>query len=479
MVNGLGLYPMFWDVLPLTWLNASESPYQTAFVAVSWAFSAAAMGSVFIFFALGVRFFATHSWKDLLFFPSFWVLTEVAASLIGNSINYGKGNFVGFDWTINMLGYQLSQDPALLQFARIGGVFILSGVVVFLGAVAYRALFANTLREREILRMVLAICMFAWIGGHFYIIQLPRINTKAPTNRFAIIATDLHNPKYDAIQNLNIQMPLVEAASSSDIVVLPEASELFYKLQQFDIPRPHDASMYIDSAEVTGDDGFLRTRADYYDPAAKTDSYSYKHFLIPMGEYIPYLYIKAAEVLGYGKTLSFRQLINYRQHLPGNSQVVTSSSGAILGALFCNESLSPTLYRSLTVQGATVLVNMASQLWFNGSRRVFAQLQHATQVRAVENDRWLVQADNVAPAYVVDNYGRIAAQTAWGTQGAVIFYDVPLLSHMTLYSRAGLWVLLVPLVCLLWACVGVRQRFPAIISMVKEWVIPSEKQRKQ
>lgn len=169
-----------------------------------------------------------------------------------------------------------------------------------------------------------------------------------------------------------------------------------------------------------------------------------------MGEYVPYFYIAVSHALGFHDTQSFTQIMQYRQHLPGKPpSPIETSSDAVLGILYCNESISPTLYQSLTAQGANVLVNSASHLWFNGSHTVYAQLKHAAQVRAVENGRWLVEAGNVAPAFIVDAYGRVIDESEWNAQGDVLRYDIPLLTHKTLYASFGLWVLLLPLFAVL------------------------------
>ena len=136
--------------------------------------------------------------------------------------------------------------------------------------------------------------------------------------------------------------------------------------------------------------------------------------------------------------------------MPGSyPRPVLTPAGVKIGVLFCNESLSPTLYRSLTKNGAEILVNTASHLWFNRSRIVFSQMKHANAVRAVENGRWLVQANNTVPALVLDEYGRVVAQTSWETPSDVLRIHVPRLESTTPYSTLGIWVLLFPIGALL------------------------------
>jgi apolipoprotein N-acyltransferase len=72
--------------------------------------------------------------------------------------------------------------------------------------------------------------------------------------------------------------------------------------------------------------------------------------------------------------------------------------------------------------------------------RSVASREHVifSQLRAVENGRWVVQAAISGESAIVDTHGRIREHTALFTP-AILRADVPTSQARTLYTRLGDW----------------------------------------
>jgi apolipoprotein N-acyltransferase len=450
----LAIFGVSWGSLPIAWLPRDALALQYAFVFAGWALTSAAMGLSVGLWSFAVRFLATDTWLDIAYAAAAWVVLEVAASYLWLGLNWGPGGVVGPHFTLGSIGYQLASSTVLLQAAWLGGVYALSALAILIGAALWRLLTTSSVREHRALCAAAVVGVALWSGGQFFFALHPteqhaRAALDVPHATFAVLATRLGGSAYDPVKNLAQQEDLLRYAAGTDMVVLPEGSELLLKLSALGQPMPGGAGFYIDSLDVRGADGTLRTRVDYYDARSGTTTVStYKRFLLPFGEYMPYLWRYAGALLGLGNSDAFKSLAS-RAHAPGGPPgVVAAPSGAVVGVLLCSESLSPTMYRTLARGGANVLVSASSQLWFNQSRAVFVQMQHAAAVRAVESRRWFVDASNATPAFVLDEYGRVAGETPWAQTG-VIRLAVPLLFGNTPYDIMGMYVLAVPLLVLL------------------------------
>ena len=68
-------------------------------------------------------------------------------------------------------------------------------------------------------------------------------------------------------------------------------------------------------------------------------------------------------------------------------------------------------------------------------------------MRAVSLGRAYVQSNTMAPAFALDQYGQVVGETRWGEM-TVLQVRVPALTAKTLASRAGQYILFVPLAVL-------------------------------
>jgi len=145
-----------------------------------------------------------------------------------------------------------------------------------------------------------------------------------------------------------------------------------------------------------------------------------------------------------------------REYSKGTTLVLGEHEGVKIGTLFCPEIFSPELYREITDLGAEILVNISGHGIFRGSESLLSQTRAAVKLRAVENNRYLIQIINYNLSSVIDNRGNIIfASRQIGNE--IVSGKVSSLGQKTFYSYNGNWILLV---CLTIICLSILQGRP-------------------
>jgi apolipoprotein N-acyltransferase len=159
----------------------------------------------------------------------------------------------------------------------------------------------------------------------------------------------------------------------------------------------------------------------------KTSQYD-KIYLMPFGEYVP-----------------FRQWIPFIGRIPALAGEFTAGSeyslgnvdGARLGASICYEATIPQVARTMTKNGATVLVNISDDGWFGPTAAARQHLAHAI-FRSVENNRETLRVTNSGITVRIHPDGNIEDQSDL-FQPAVRKWRLNLNAELptTFYTRHG------------------------------------------
>ena len=153
-----------------------------------------------------------------------------------------------------------------------------------------------------------------------------------------------------------------------------------------------------------------------------------KVHLVPFGEYLPF-----PQLFAFAGGLT--KEVGEFQH--GVSHAPLDAGGERLAIFICYESIFPDEVRQGPLQGAQVLVNISNDGWYGDSGAWKQHLQQ-TEMRAIENDRWLLAATNTGMTASVDPYGRIVAATPRKVRTALAA-PYALRSGTTFYTRHGDW----------------------------------------
>ncbi len=124
-------------------------------------------------------------------------------------------------------------------------------------------------------------------------------------------------------------------------------------------------------------------------------SYDKEH-LVPFGEYVPSFFRwKFLEGL-------LQEVGAYSQ---GTRTEPLRTGGLALGPLVCYEAVFPWLAQERVAKGANLLLDVSNDGWFGDTAAPW-QHQALTQLRALEQKRWLVRCTNTGISSVTDSRGR-------------------------------------------------------------------------
>lgn len=436
---GLAFSVFVFTTLPLDWLGIT-SPVLGFFTALFVCIIGAASLAASFSFSMGlVHFLSKNSvMRVYALFPFAWVLNEWLGPLLFSVVHAGPFSRIHTEFSVASFSYALAESPVLLQSAWLGGIFALAALIG-IGGVGFHSAWGYV-RNGWLWRgsaFVMVAGLFI-IGGSFFHVS-PHDNGKSLSIGLITMYED-PDIYIDAqkMQQRFLQLSDFFAASSAELIVFPEDSRFLEWVHNNNLmlPKRSDGSGFIiDSATVREGDGALRPRIETYDTARMASDYHYKSVLVPLGEYVPYLYQYMLIVLGQR---------DFFHHLATTRGFESSSklaspiviSGTPVAVALCEESASPFLYRAQVRSGAQVLVNLSSHSWFHSSHLVHDATIRFAKVRAVESRRFFIRSADAAPSIIVDPQGVLVGESSW--RGASLLErDVYLRDGTTPYVRYG------------------------------------------
>jgi len=362
--------------------------------------------------------------------PAFWIMTE----LVRNYWAVG-----GFPWAA--LGYSQIPYTVILQFADIGGVYLLSALIVAVNG----ALLALVRLKR--IRMGAAVLALFTLVNLYGAYRLSWWSFPAG----GVLRTGLlqgcvelaGSREYYAGKYFQDLARLFDRAveNRAALIILPESQNPFFYSEDFyfrtfwgDRARTAGAWILLNSAAFDKNDRSIYYNSAYLIAPSGESTYRYdKNHLVPFGEYLP-----MRSLLGKFA----RPLVREVSGFTAGREMVTGSIGEIrFGTLICYEGIFPELSREWVAQGALFLINITNDAWF-GETAAAMQHLHMTALRAVENRRALVRAANTGYTALVTPLGRIRNRTNLFTEEVVVV-DVPYSDYRTFYSYAGDWTAVV------------------------------------
>jgi apolipoprotein N-acyltransferase len=264
-------------------------------------------------------------------------------------------------------------------------------------------------------------------------------HTAAPRSlRFAVVAEDVDEVR-DPNAHVSVADRLIEVARATppvDVVLLPEEFSLTSMFWSADEAKgflqSHFGNREVVIVSTRGDlfaaderNAIVEAKKLTYESTTKGEIGRYvKLNLMPLGEYAPAFTKTFFSLIGDAQLHDYIDTV--RAPIPrGSAAEAAEFRGGKIGGLRCSDMLSPSRYRSLATEGgAHVLVNLANQFWFHGSRALYWKTVQMAKVHAAQNRLPLLVANNRAPSFVVDRTGRVIAESAWGSRGA-LYVDAP------------------------------------------------------
>ena len=346
-------------------------------------------------------------------FAAFWTVVEFA-----------RGNlFGGFPW--NLGGYVFAGSDASIQLSSLVGVYGLTFVTVFIGALSVAD------RRTAVLFWLLVCAGVVWGAG--------RVET-APRDfvegvKLRLVQAGIQQPhKWDPTRQMEGLQAHVELAASEGIegithIIWPETavpyilrdhSTLAIRLGQTLLPNQHLITGALREAEDSVTNSITVINAE----GNIVGNYD-KHRLVPFGEFLP-----------------LRPLIPAWLETPVGMTDMAAGDGAktldwpglpSVSPLICYEVIFPAdAVRRSTRPGW--LLSVTNDAWFGNSTAPYQHLA-AARMRAVEQGLPMVRAANTGISAVYDAYGREVARIPLNEKG---FVDAGLPSpsqNRTVYTR--------------------------------------------
>ena len=349
-----------------------------------------------------------------LLLPAMWCVAEATRSIMFSIFFMGPGGSIGTYWNFGVLGVAGAVTP-LGYLARVVGMFGLSFIIVVVNICIFWLIQKRWKLPLSILIGIFAlglICYFVW---------------KPPANSRKIVTGYLQQSLvYQTFQGDMTYYELVgklaaELKEKTDVLVLPEYSQFFIDTEQTNTEQLKLAQ--ATAQEISNANGSIITSTENTSTGKKTNrvvlysvtgvlkAFNDKTFLIPLGEYMPYVFI------GIFKLMSQEQLLYTHQQMRQIAQ--GQSSGAVfsgennikLGSLACSGAIAPELYRSLARNGAEVLTNSANLGIFTNAPFYHQQSQQFARFIALSNARPYVQSAAGAYSYSVSGDGEFVSKT--------------------------------------------------------------------
>ena len=360
----------------------------------------------------------------LLFVPALWVALE-----------YLRGHlFTGFPWAL--LGYSQYANLAFIQVADIGGVWMVSFLVMMVNVVIYQILGArfwvlgsrmsSTRVKIKYLWLPALLLIFTLIYGYYRLSPAPlpvRLagNTQHLTPiKVSVIQGNIPQElkwemaSRDFIMEKYFDLTKQARSDDADLIIWPEASfpvvpeeePLYYERLSLFIKKTgkpflfgavtNRNGFYYNSALMISGDGVLLDRYD-------------KLHLVPFGEYIPFrsVFRSLETIVPIGDITRGRYYTLFK--IDNHKTEIKSQ----FGVLICFEDVFPELARSFVNRGADFLVNITNDAWFGKSTEAYQHLA-ASVFRAVENRVNLVRSANTGISGFISPQGRVYALAAEG-----------------------------------------------------------------
>jgi apolipoprotein N-acyltransferase len=393
----------FWSAYPVDWLGLSPGPFHIFLLCLYWIPAAITLGvgtGVFMYcyhrylLACRLQLFVRAGLVGLL-----WMLCEVFGTFVFSLYTLGPGSSISPGFSFGNTGYALAEHHVLIFGATFMGVYglcFLVGLCIFFLATL-------TFPRRACLFVILVVTAF---------IPAPSISKGAHNIQVAIVGTSFSAPAPGNLlpysERWRIHREYLDAAlkTKSSAIVLPEdmrlsswfdtEDELLTQLEA----STSNSVVLVDSNRVV-EDGVTVQRALIYDTIAHEVDYFDKQYLVPQGEFIPYVYRVLISLLyPRGSIADAVEETNYR---PGINQATVITPNYVPPVLFCFESVTPFGVRNVlkNKQDAPYVAHIVSHAWFKRDpQMLWHQLDAMLRVQALYNQVTIVQAANLAPLKV-------------------------------------------------------------------------------
>ncbi len=355
---------------------------------------------------------------DILWlFPALGVLEEWLRSFV----------FTGLPWTAIA---NLSISTPASSWLSIVGSYGLTALILFIAA-AIVLLFDRTTRKPAFISLLVSGFIIAF-SPHIEVPESPRYEAAL------IQPVTPQDQKWDNafVQTIMFELAMMsDQAANADLIVWSEAAVPMYLQRNpnwlawlYDRASQWKAPLVFGSLQV-GKGGKAQSGMFLLEQHNQSLQFVGKHHLVPFGEYVPSWLPFLGKIVP--NLADFHPATDNGILTLTNSEIETQKFGSII----CYESIFPEEAFHRVRHGANVLIVITNDTWYGTSPAAWQHFQ-ASQVRAIENGRYVLRTANSGISAIIAPNGNITATMPWWEKGIVRGKYEPLY-HQTLYQKWG------------------------------------------
>lgn len=401
------------DAYPADWLGGATRMQQLIVIGGCWFGTAFSIALGYVLIGVLIRRVQSVGvWGHSVLYAATFVLGEIVGSIFFSLYTYGTGGSVNAFFGFSKIGFTLSEHGLLKYLAVIAGVYGLSFVLALLASLAVRCIQKEkTIRKKVAVSIILTLIYV--LSG--FISWTPDRQT---TTTVAAVATRF--PSYASLSEHELasrQRELVSGIhtalrANAQVVVLPEDARYGYDkdtnllLESLALtPHVQDA-VVVDSYRTNLSPSAVVIRGYIYDIDNKRVYTTDKQYVVPMGEYLPYLHSK---IVGFLDGALFFDAMRYVQ---GIHELSATTPAHIPHILFCFESGASAIAKTKAVNRASLLMaHPVSHGWFHTPHTLWNQERQMLIVQALYSRTPILQAGNNAPSKLYTTYGEVIEGT--------------------------------------------------------------------
>jgi apolipoprotein N-acyltransferase len=339
-----------------------------------------------------------------IIFIFFWLAFEIIQNYLG------EFRFAWFN-----LGYALADYTVLIQIGEIGGIYIVSLMILIINILLYRIIQTGRYRWRSFLLPMLIVLV--WLG--FGIYRYKTIKLVETGKNIGIVQVSIPQHLKWEEEYVQTTLDLYEeytkalAAEQPDLIIWPESALPAYVMRE-----PRFRYFVADLAQELKTDIFLGfphyefaidypQRYKFYNACTRVnkqgifDDLYCKIILVPFGERMPLLSVfPALWDLQFGQA-------NFEY---GIKQVHYDLDGYRYSPLICFEIVFPRLTTQMAQDEVDFIVNITNDAWFKRSAGTYQHMVMA-KFRAVETRMPVYRAANTGYSVIISARGDIQKQT--------------------------------------------------------------------
>ncbi len=375
--------------------------------------------------------------RALWLVPMLWVVSEYLRAIIFSIVSLGPDGRIGPYWTFGHVGYYLAATP-LAFIARFGGLYLLSFTVVCLGVAIYQSW--KSRRAWPLLPVLVVILGVAALGYVSYANPIGKSITVG-----AVRYANREGPTTESQQDYQIFASAPR--HQLDVLVLPEYSHFFESTVDQDraiiqpLMKQPDSPVIHSAREAT--EGLGHNMLTFHTAEGRVINQQKKWFVVPAGEYVPYIY---QVVLAYAGQERLLLNFNAQKSVNRGEQIErpVSIGGVRYGSHACSGVIAPDFYNQLAQQGSDIFTNSAALDTMGISPLFHLEALQMNRLAAIAHAKPFVQSAKGGPTYILDYNGAVIRYSS-ASEGALIVADVQTHGGKTLYGWLGDWIVYVSL----------------------------------